>query len=64
MYDTLSAKETAKLLNINPQLLREQTKQGKGMFSKLGVAKRNVTGRYTYMFYRPAVEQFIKQFKY
>lgn len=59
-YDALTATEAGKLLNVNPQMLRVQVRTGQGMFSKLGTASKNKSGRYTYIFYKPMLLRFLK----
>lgn len=59
-YETITASEAAKILNVPAQMVREHLKRGKGIFSCLGSAEKNGS-RYTYIILKGRVERFIKE---
>lgn len=59
-YDSISAAEAARMLNVPAQMVREHLKRGKGVFCQLGSAEKNGT-RYTYIILRGRVKKFIEE---
>lgn len=59
-YETITAAEAAKMLNVPAQMIREHLKRGKGVFACLGSAEKNGS-RYTYTILRGRVKKFIEE---
>ncbi|MBO5100143.1 MAG: hypothetical protein J6B63_02435 [Treponema sp.] len=59
-YDSITAAEAARMLNVPAQMVREHLKRGKGIFSGLGEAEKNGS-KYTYIILRGRVEKFIEE---